>query len=416
MKFLSPALTVAAILWVGAAPLAQQAPPPRDTLPDEPQIFDTSTRGPSGSPIAGLKFKVVPMKGLSFPYALAFLPDGSLLITERGGRLRIVRNGALDPQPMAGMPQVLDRNLKGLNDIALHPRFAENRLIYFSYFKPVAGSTEMATAVLARARFDGGRALTDVEDVFATDSAVAGPSAVRFVFGRDGKIYLAIGIPIPARARSGVATTTDAQEPGSHFGKVLRLNDDGTAPADNPFVGKAGYKPEIFALGIRNAMSMVLHPETGEIWETENGPQGGDEINIIRAGRNYGWPVISYGRSYGGDATGDTGPVSDQPSSAGLEQPWLIWIPSLALSGMAFYTGDRFPSWKGNIFIGGLVGEQLQMVVMNRRGLPVRRQSLLRELKQRIREVRQGPDGLLYLLTDEAAGALLRLEPVSPAP
>jgi aldose sugar dehydrogenase len=414
----SPALatTAAVILWVGASPLAQQAPPPpRDTLPNEPQIFDSSTRGPSGSPIGGPKFKVVPTKGLSYPYALAFLPDGSILVTERAGRLRIVRNGALDPQPIAGMPQVLDRNLKGLNDIALHPRFAENGLIYFSYFKPVAGSTEMATAVLARARFDGGHALTDVKDVFATDTAVAGPSAARFVFGRDGRIYLAVGIPIPARARTGVATTTDAQEPGSHFGKVLRLNDDGTVPSDNPFAGKPGYKPEIFALGIRNAMSMVLHPDTGEIWETENGPQGGDEINIIRAGRNYGWPVISYGRSYGGDATGDTGPVSDQPSAAGLEQPMLIWVPSLALSGMAFYTGDRFPAWKGNIFIGGLVGEQLQMVVMNQRGLPVRRQSLLRELKQRIREVRQGPDGLLYLLTDEAAGALLRLEPVQPA-
>jgi glucose/arabinose dehydrogenase len=415
MKSSVLAITAGAILWVGVAPLAQQAPaPPVDTLPNEPQIFDSSTRGPSGRPIAGPKFKVVPTKGLSYPYALAFLPDGSMLITERSGRLRIVRNGVLDPQPISGMPQVLDRNLKGLNDIALHPRYAENRLIYFSYFKPVAGSTEMATAVLARARFDGGHALADVKDVFATETAVTGPSAARFVFGRDGKIYLAIGIPIPANARSGVATTTDAQEPGSHFGKVLRLNDDGTVPADNPFAGKAGYKPEIFALGIRNAMSMVLHPETGEIWETENGPQGGDEINIIRAGRNYGWPMISYGRSYGGDATGDTGPVTDQPSSAGLEQPMLIWVPSLALSGMAFYTGNKFPTWKGNIFIGGLVGEQLQMVVMNQRGLPTRRQSLLRELKQRIREVRQGPDGLLYLLTDEAAGALLRLEPVQP--
>jgi glucose/arabinose dehydrogenase len=416
-RALRPILTAVPFVLLSAGILAQQVPPqPRDTLPAEPQIFDTSTRGPSGSPIAGPKIRVVPMKGLSYPYALAFLPDGDMLITERSGRLRIVRRGVLDPEPISGMPQVLDRSLKGLNDLALHPRFAENRLIYFTYFKPVAGSAEMATAVLARARFDGGQALADVKDVFATDTAVAGPSAARFAFGPDGKIYLAIGIPIPARTRTGVATTTDAQEPNSYFGKVLRLNDDGSAPPDNPFAGRAGYKPEIYALGIRNAMSMVVHPDTGEIWEAENGPQGGDEINIIRPGRNYGWPVISYGRSYGGDLTGDSGPISDQPAAPGMEQPLLIWIPSLALSGMAFYTGDKFPQWKGNVFLGALVGEQLQLVVMNQRGLPVRRQSLLRELRQRIREVRQGPDGFLYLLTDEAAGALLRLEPAQMEP
>ena len=268
--------------------------------------------------------------------------------------------------------------------------------------------------MLGRGRFDGSHALTEVRDIFATATAVSGPSAARFVFGRDGKIYLAIGIPIPALERAGVATTTDAQDPNSHFGKVLRLNDDGSAPADNPFAGRPGYKPELYALGIRNAMSMVVHPDTGEIWETENGPQGGDELNIIRAGRNYGWPVISLGRSYGGDVTGDTGPALDPPVQSGMEQPWLFWAPSIALSGMTIYTGDRFPQWKGNVFVGALVGEQLQMIVMNQRGLPTRRQSLLLELKQRIREVRQGPDGLLYLLTDEAAGALLRIEPVQP--
>jgi glucose/arabinose dehydrogenase len=307
---------------------------------------------------------------------------------------------------------VLDRSLRGLNDIALHPRFAENRWVYFTYYKPVAGSPEVATAVLARGRFDGGQALTDVRDLFATGMGVAGPSAARFVFGRDGKVYLAIGIPIPSRGRTGVATATDAQDPSSHFGKVLRLNDDGSAPGDNPFAGRPGYKPEIFALGIRNAMSMILHPETGDIWETENGPQGGDEINIIRAGRNYGWPAISYGRSYSGDLTGDTGPASEHPIAAGMEQPWLFWAPSIALSGMTFYTGDRFPAWKGHIFVGALVGTQLQRVFLNDRGLPTRRQTLLAELGQRIREVRQGPDGLLYLLTDEPMGALLRIEPV----
>jgi glucose/arabinose dehydrogenase len=392
---------------------AQQAPAlPPDTLPNEPLILDASTRGPSGRRIAGPKFRVVPMKGLSFPYALAFLPDGDMLITERAGRLRIVRKGVLDPKPISGMPAVLDMNLKGLNDLALHPQFAQNRLLYFTYYKPKPDSKTAATAVLARARFDGGDKLTDVRDIFATDTAIDQPSAARFAFGRDGKIYLAIGVPIPARPSPGIATTTDAQDPNSYFGKVLRLNDDGTAPADNPFAGKPGHKPELYALGIRNAMSLVVHPETGEIWETENGPQGGDELNIIKAGKNYGWPVISLGRSYSGDVTGSSGPEKPQAFSPEMEPPILFWAPSLALSGMAIYTGDKFPTWKGSVFIGALVGEQLQLVVMNNRGLPTRRQTLLSELKQRIREVRQGPDGLLYLLTDEAAGALLRIEPI----
>jgi aldose sugar dehydrogenase len=400
-------------LGLGMAVVQAQQPaaPARDTLPDEPRVFDSSTRGPSGSPIAGPKFRVVAMKGLSRPYALTFLPDGSMLITERAGRLRIVKNHVLDAEPIAGIPPVLDRNLKGLNDIALHPNFAQNRLLYFTYYKPSPETPDAGPAVLARARYDGGKTLSDVKDILTTSQSINQPSASRIVFGRDGKIYLGIGAPIPARAGSGLATTTDAQDPASHFGKVLRLNDDGTVPADNPFVGRAGYKPEIFALGIRNAMGLAVHPETGEIWETENGPQGGDELNIIRAGKNYGWPTISYGRSYSGDVTGNTGPDSDPPVKEGLEQPLLFWSPSIALSGLAFYTGDRFPEWKGSIFVGGLVGTQLQRIVMNQRGLPIRRDMLLHELRQRIREVRQGPDGLVYLLTDEEAGALLRLEP-----
>ena len=411
-----PILAVTAAVGLGLAALnAQQAPaPPRDTLPDNPGIFDSSTRGPSGSPIAGPKFRVVPLKGLQRPYGMAFLPDGGILITERAGRLRIVRNHVLDPQPISGMPAVLDRNLKGLNDIALHPDYARNGMLYFTYYKPVAGSQDAATAVLARARFDGGHALTEVKDIFTTSQVINQPSAARLVFDREGKIFLGIGVPIPARTTAGnITTTTDAQSPGSHFGKILRLNEDGTPAAGNPFDGKPEYKPEIFALGIRNTMGLAIHPETGELWETENGPQGGDELNVIRAGKNYGWPTISYGRSYTGDVTGATGPDSDPPVSPGLEQPMLFWSPSIALSGLTFYTGDRFPEWKGSIFVGALVGTQLQRVVMNQRGLPIRRDMLLWELRQRIREVRQGPDGLLYLLTDEEHGALLRLEPVS---
>ncbi len=408
--------TVLAAVAVGFVTIpAQQAPAPtRDTLPDNPGIFDSSTRGPNGRPIAGPKFRVVTMKGLQRPYALAFLPDGSILITERAGRLRIMRNNVLDPQPIGGMPEVLDQNLKGLNDIALHPDFARNRILYFTYYKPAAGSQNVAAGVLARARFEGGHALTEVKDIFITSQLIDQPSAARLVFGRDGKIYVGIGVPIPARTTTdNIATTTDAQSPRSHFGKILRLNDDGTPAADNPFAGKPEYKPEIYALGIRNTMGLAIHPETGEIWETENGPQGGDELNVIRAGKNYGWPTISHGRSYTGDVTGATGPVTDPPVAPGLEQPMLFWAPSIALSGLTFYTADQFPEWKGSVFVGGLVGTQLQRIVMNERGLPIRRDIMLYELRQRIRDVRQGPDGLIYVLTDEEHGALLRLEPVS---
>jgi len=381
---------------------------------DRPLIFDSATRGPDGVSIPGPKFRVVAMPGLSSPYALAFLPDGNMLVTERGGRLRLVRNGKdLDPEPVAGVPEVLNTRQRGMNDLALHPRFIDNHWIYFTYYKPVAG-TANARATLARARYDGGHSLNDVSDLFSTDEVVSGPSAAKIAFGPDGKIYMAIGIPIPRAANDTVSVTaSDAQNPNSLYGKILRLNDDGTAPKDNPFAGRTGYRPEIYAMGIRDCMGLYFHPDTGELWETENGPQGGDEINIIKAGKNYGWPVISYGRAYSGEVNGKTGPVSVQPFAEGMEQPWLFWSPSPSLSAITFYTGNRFPEWKGNIFVGGLVGTQLDRIVLSAaNGLPIRRQALLTELKMRIREVRQGPDGLLYLLTEEKAGLLLRIEPV----
>jgi aldose sugar dehydrogenase len=401
-------LTLAAVT-LGAQ---QTVGPPLVALPDGPLTLDTSRRAPNGGKIQGPIVRIHITKGLTRPYALAFLPDGALLITERPGRLRIVRNGVLDPQPIGGIPEVLDRQFKGLNDVALHPQFAQNKWVYFTYYKPRPEARDGGTAVLARGRLENERTLTDVRDLFVANGMVGGASAARFVFGRDGKIYLAIGIPTP-NARPGFVTATDAQRPGSHYGKILRLNDDGTAPRDNPFVGMPSYQPEIFALGIRNAMGIIVHPVTGEIWENENGPQGGDEINIIKPGLNYGWPVISYGRAYSGELTGTSGPSSAIPAGDGLEQPWLFWAPAIGISGLTVYTGDRFPDWKGSIFVGALVGEQLQRIVLSPGGLTIRRDSLLTELKQRIREVRQGPDGLLYILTDEEAGALLRLEPVS---
>jgi glucose/arabinose dehydrogenase len=417
LRSLTVVIFAIGILQTSAAPFAQQEIAVETPRLDKPLIFDSSTRGPGGTRISGPKFRVVPLLGFSYPYALAFLPDGGILVTERAGRLRIVREGKLDPRPIAGIPEVLDTRQRGMNDLALHPRFAENHWIYFTYYKPVPGTTN-ARATLARARYDGGHTLSDVRDIFSTDSVVSGPSAAKIVFGRDGKIYLAIGVPIPRAANDTVsATVSDAQDPNSYYGKVLRLNDDGSAPKDNPFSGRPGHKPELYALGIRNAMGLYVHPETGELWETENGPQGGDEINIIKAGKNYGWPVISYGRAYTGDLTGGTGPASDQPFAHDMEQPWLFWSPSISLAAITFYTGNRFPDWKGNIFVGGLVGTQLQRIVLSpTNGLPIRRQSMLTELKQRIREVQQSPDGLLYLLTDEENGALLRIEPVQAVP
>jgi glucose/arabinose dehydrogenase len=322
----------------------------------------------------------------------------------------------LDPRPITGLPQGIQsprRDTAGV-DVAVHPRFAENRLIYVAYWKPKPGGETVKTAALVRARFDGGTALTDVREIFESSSWTDGPGAARILFGRDGKLYLVIGSP---GFTEELGEAKWAQDPAQHGGKVLRLNDDGTVPEDNPFVGRSGYKPEIYALGIRNAIGLAVHPQTGELWETENGPQGGDEVNIIKRGLNYGWPLITFGRAYASDKDGrrsGLAPPTVQPPSAapGMEQPVTYYIPSIAISGMAFYTADRFPSWKGNLFVGGLVGTRLSRIIFDSQGSEVGRETLLIDLRQRIRDVKQGPDGLLYLTTDMRDGALLRIEPV----
>jgi len=282
-------------------------------------------------------------------------------------------------------------------------------------WKPKPGDPDLRTAVLIRARYDGGSTLSDVTPIFEATSLTDGPSAARLVFGRDGKVYMALGAP-GFNERAGAAS--DAQAPGSYLGKILRLNDDGTVPPDNPFVGKREYKPEIFALGIRNAIGLTVHPETGEIWETENGPQGGDEVNIIRAGLNYGWPLITYGRAYTTDPDGKKSglpPPFVQPPTAmeRMEQPVTYYKPSIAIAGLIFYTGDKFPLWRNNLIAGALVGMQLTRIQFNREGLETRREAMLTELRQRIRDVRQGPDGLIYATTDMPDGAILKLEPVT---
>lgn len=412
-RHLAPALALVALVSGTTLTAQQPSTAPRTPLPDGPVVFDSTSRGPSGVQIPGPKFRVVITKGLENPYAMAFLPDGRMLVTERAGRLRIVSGGQVDPVPVSGVPAVLNMNLRGLNDVRLHPKFSENGWVYFTYFKPHPEEKDAATATLGRGKFDGNHTLTDVTDIYTADTYVTGPSAARILFTPDGKLFLAIGVPIPPRARPGLAVPMDAQNPQSVYGKILRLNDDGSVPADNPFVGKADHRGEIYAMGIRNAMGLAIHPQTGELWETENGPQGGDELNIIQPGKNYGWPAISYGRSYGGDLTGDTGPVTTPAVAEGQEQPVLVWSPSLALTGLTFYTGDKFPEWRDSALIGTLMGEHIQRVVFNLRGLPTRRDPLILGLGQRVRDVQQGPDGLVYAVTDEKEGALLRLEPVT---
>jgi aldose sugar dehydrogenase len=367
---------------------------PRVPLGDGPWVFDTAEQH---------KVRVVAVtKRLANPWSLAFLPSGEMLITERSGGLRIIRNGVLDPQPIAGVPQSKMQRLGGLMDVVLHPRFAENRFVYLTYSKP--GDKDLIATALGRGTWNGS-ALTDFQELFVVEPwwDGQGGAASRIAFGRDGMLYMTTG--------ASVANMKDAQDPSHHKGKVLRLRDDGTVPLDNPFVGRAGYKPEIYSLGHRNQLGLAIHPQTGAVWSNENGPNGGDEINVILPGRNYGWPEVSLGRSY-------EGPWQGKFAKEGIEPPVVYWMPSIAVSGMAFYTGDRFPAWKGNVFVGALrYGEipqtgHLQRVVFNERGEEMRREMLLTELRQRIRDVRQGPDGLLYLLTDENPGVLLRLEPV----
>jgi glucose/arabinose dehydrogenase len=275
---------------------------------------------------------------------------------------------------------------------------------------------DAAAPVLVRARYDGGNELKDVKELFQSNAWAQGTSGSRIAFAKDGKIIMTVGMP----TRHKIGLADDAQNPASHAGKILRLNDDGTVPSDNPFVGKPGYLPEIYALGIRNAIGLFVHPVTGEIWETENGPMGGDELNNIKAGKNYGWPVVSYGTDYTGIKKGGlSGTTTDQSSAPGMEDPFIFWNPSPAVTGVIFYTGDKFPLWRNNIFIGAMGGSnlgsrQLHRIVLSRQGRPQMsgNLTLLHELKQRIRDVRQGPDGLIYLTTDEANGAVLKLEPV----
>jgi glucose/arabinose dehydrogenase len=338
------------------------------------------------------------------PWSIAFLPGGDMLITERPGRLRIVRNGKLLPQAVDGVPAVFHSSQGGLLEVAAHPNFAANRLLYITYSKPLAD--KQSTTALVRGRFENDR-LTKVEQLFESVSRGRGHFGGKIAFDTNGYLFLTLGDrQVPPE---GNLEGHPAQDLSNHHGKLIRLHDDGRVPADNPFVGRSGARPEIWSYGHRNIQGIAVHPETGEVWTNEHGPQGGDELNRPEAGRNYGWPVIGFGVNY---TTGLA--IHSGTHRQGMEQPVHVWVPSIGISGAMYYTGDRFPQWRNDLFVGGMVGEQLVRLTMEK-GRGVTHREVLVQRMGRIRDVRQGPDGLIYLATDDRDGKptpIYRVEPV----
>lgn len=336
------------------------------------------------------------VRGLENPWSIAFLPDGRMLVSERAGRLRIVSaDFGLDPKPVAGLPEVVATGQGGLFDVVLHPQYADNGWIYWAYNAPGGGGWGTA---LARGKLKG-QTMTEVQVLFSMQPKTRSGQHFggRIVFDGKGYVYLTLG---------DRGDMPRAQRMDDHAGSVIRLHDDGRVPADNPFVKRADAKAEKFTLGNRNMQGAALHPATGELWTHEHGPQGGDEVNVMRSGRNYGWPVITYGVNYGFGTK-----IGEGTARPGMEQPLHYWVPSIAPSGMAFYAGDKFPNWKGNLLVGALRDEMLVRLELNGEKV-VREERLLRGQIGRIRDVRVGPDGLVYLLTDERNGVIARLEPV----
>jgi glucose/arabinose dehydrogenase len=389
------------------APLVAQGQPPQPNvlLPTRDAPLELAA-GPDRIRVA------LVTDGLIGPWDIAFLPDGAILVTESPGALRMVVDGALDPEPVWKAPAPEGNDV--LHGLAIHPDFAQNRLVYASYTKQ--REDKLLTLAISRGRLDR-RKLVDVTEIFVADAweDARNATAGRMLFGPDKTLYVTVG----DRDRLCCGPTDDtsirilSQSLDNHVGKTLRLTDDGGVPPDNPFVGREGAKPEIFTYGNRNGYGLAFHPETGELWQIEIGPMGGDELNILKPGANYGWPLVSMGRNYSGTL------VSDEPwYRPGMENPRMFWVPQISPSGLMFYTGERFARWKGSAFIGSLNGQQVQRLAFNLPGQAERREPLLRELGVRFRDVEQGPDGLLYVSTEVRYGSgapdgtILRVEPV----
>jgi len=378
-----------AVLAAATPAHAQPLAPPtvRFPLSTEPRVINTFQE----------KIKVTVLAhGIQRPWSLLPLPDGDFLVGVRPtGQVLAIRKGTLDPTPVAGLPPMFLSRTTGMLDMVLHPKYAENHWVYFTYHKPLDNNTY--TLALGRARYDG-HGFTDFKELYAGNPNRGWGS--RLTFGLDGLIYITVG---------GAARTPEVQATNSIAGKTLRLKDDGTIPADNPFVGKPNARPEIYTIGHRDHHGIAPHPVTGQIFQLELGPLGGDKINILKAGGNYGWPTFGYGRD------NDGSPML--PPGEGIEQAWITWNPGITPSGLLFYTGDKFPNWKGNIIVGSIQRGRvpgtggLERVVFNDKLWELRRESFLQELHQRVRDVRQGPDGLIYVLTEEDDGAVLKIEP-----
>ena len=352
-------------------------------------------RSPTPPPVNAAIHVETVARGLEHPWGLAFLPGGRMLVTERPGRLRIAeQNGQLSP-PFAGVPQVQAGGQGGLLDVAIDPRFADNRLVYLSYAEP--GERSTAGTSVARARLGQGR-LDDVQVIYRQEPKVRGGNhfGSRLVFARDGTLFITQGDR--ANHRQG------AQDLSVGFGKIMRITPDGSVPRDNPFIGRDGAQPEVWSYGHRNVQGAALHPQTGQLWTVEHGARGGDELNHPEAGKNYGWPVITYGVDYSGAKIGEG------TTKPGMEQPVYYWDPVIAPSDMTFYTGDAFPEWKGSILIGSMQ-PGLLVRLMLQGGRVTSEERYLGDLNERIRDVQQGPDGLLYLLTDDRNGRILRIVP-----
>jgi len=394
---------VASALAVLAVPVAaQQEVPMRNNTPVAPQgikvppLPDAPVRYETAE---GQNIRVsVFARGFTNGWSMAFVSDDTILVAERGGQIKAVRNGVVDPQPVPGAPMARGQGLSGM-DLALHPEFERNRAVYISYTKPL--DEKRTTLAVARAIWDG-KGLKEATDIFVGEGGGGGP----IVFGGDGMLYVASG----GGGGGGAAGQSATQTLNSIGGKILRLTDTGSVPKDNPFVGRADARPEVFTMGHRNTLRLAKHPGTGAIWQIENGPNGGDEVNILVPGANYGWPIVSLGRTY-------AGPWQGPFSKEGYRDATVLWVPSIAVSSIAFYTGDRLPKWKGDVFVSGMrYGEipgtgQLHRILINKNLEELRREPLLVDLRRRIRDVKQGRDGLLYVLTDGEEGAILRIEP-----
>jgi glucose/arabinose dehydrogenase len=409
-------IILAAVVLVAYAAFAQGPPGQQVTGPEVHPDYGIPPNAPSQKPAAAgqtdapeakttVALDVVPVaEGLVAAWGMEFLPDGRMLVTEKAGQLRIVAKDGKLSEPVAGVPPVDRRGQGGLLDVALAPDFAKSQMIYWSFSEP-RENNENNTAVARGKLVDGAAPRLDtVQVIYHQAPSMNSPLhfGSRLVWNRDGTLFVTQG------DRSITPGRMQSQKMDSLIGKIVRINADGSIPKDNPFVGKDGVRPEIWSYGHRNIQAAALHPTTGELWESEHGTRGGDEVNIARKGKDYGWPTIAYGIEYQGGAI--TGGIQQQ---TGMEQPIYYWDPNIAPSGMTFYTGDLFPGWKGNVFIGGLAGRALVRLVVDAQGKVTGEERLLRDMmpRERIRDVKEGPEGALYVVTDGPKGRILRITP-----